>query len=158
MTEVDARREKRSVRGTSHIGRVLRQSCSVRDHFVSIGILPNVHSTKMNLFPHNKVEEQPSKKLRATAQWVQKWIEVVYHKIQMHSFLKVESLGETRCRKSWNQSKGYHLGQNDYRFDAVQIYFFELKWICNICNSMRFKFFELNLNCNGKILSQDIFL
>ena len=34
---------------------------------------------------------------------------VVYHKIQMHSFLKVESLGEirTRCRKSWNQFKGY---------------------------------------------------
>ena len=28
---------------------------------------------------------------------------VVYHKIQMHSFLKVESLGEARCRKSWNQ-------------------------------------------------------
>ena len=27
--------------------------------------------------------------------------------IQMHSFLKVESLGETRCRKSWNQFKGY---------------------------------------------------
>ena len=32
---------------------------------------------------------------------------VVYHKIQMHSFLKVESLGETRRRKSWNQLKGY---------------------------------------------------
>ena len=25
----------------------------------------------------------------------------------MHSFLKVESLGEARCRKSWNQFKGY---------------------------------------------------
>ena len=25
----------------------------------------------------------------------------------MHWFLKVESLGETRCRKSWNQFKGY---------------------------------------------------
>ena len=32
---------------------------------------------------------------------------VVYHKIQMHSFLKIESLAETRCRKSWNQFKGY---------------------------------------------------
>ena len=32
---------------------------------------------------------------------------VVYHKIQVHSFLKVESLGEARCRKSWNQFKGY---------------------------------------------------
>ena len=32
---------------------------------------------------------------------------VVYHEIQMHSFLKVESLGETRCTKSWNQLKGY---------------------------------------------------
>ena len=25
----------------------------------------------------------------------------------MHSFLKVESLGEARCRRSWNQFKGY---------------------------------------------------
>ena len=25
----------------------------------------------------------------------------------MHSFLKVESLGEARFRKSWNQLKGY---------------------------------------------------
>ena len=32
---------------------------------------------------------------------------VVHHKIQMHWFLKVESLGETRCKKSWNQFKGY---------------------------------------------------
>ena len=32
---------------------------------------------------------------------------VVHHKIQMHSFLKVECLGETLCRKSWNQFKGY---------------------------------------------------
>ena len=32
---------------------------------------------------------------------------VVYHKIQTHSFLKVESLGEARCRKSWDQFKGY---------------------------------------------------
>ena len=32
---------------------------------------------------------------------------VVHHKIQLHSFLKVESLGKTRCRKSWNQFKWY---------------------------------------------------
>ena len=31
----------------------------------------------------------------------------VYHKIQMHSFLMVEGLGETRCKKSWN-FKGYN--------------------------------------------------
>ena len=30
------------------------------------------------------------------------------HKIQMHSFLKVESLVETRCRKSWTQFIGYY--------------------------------------------------
>ena len=29
--------------------------------------------------------------------------------IQMHSFLKVESFGEARCRKSWNQFKRYDL-------------------------------------------------
>ena len=32
---------------------------------------------------------------------------VVYHNIQMHSFLKVESLGETRCKKSWSRFEGY---------------------------------------------------
>ena len=32
----------------------------------------------------------------------------IVKKIQMHSFLKVERLGETRSRKSWNQCKGYH--------------------------------------------------
>ena len=32
---------------------------------------------------------------------------VVYRKIKMHSILKVECLAETRCKKSWNQIKGY---------------------------------------------------
>ena len=32
---------------------------------------------------------------------------LVYHQIQMHSFLNVESLGEARCRKSWKPFKGY---------------------------------------------------
>ena len=74
------------------------------------------------LFPHYKVDEQPNKKpkKKATSEKEKKamtrmlWLLwkvyhnwVVYHKIQMHSFLKVESLGETRCRKSWNQFEGY---------------------------------------------------
>ena len=32
---------------------------------------------------------------------------LVCHKIRMNSFLKVESLGETRCRKSWNPFNEY---------------------------------------------------
>ena len=73
------------------------------------------------LFPHYKVDEQPKKsRKRAASQKEEKvmtrmlWLLrkvyhnwVGYHKIQMHSFLKVESLRETRCRKSWNQFKGY---------------------------------------------------
>ena len=60
------------------------------------------------LFPHCKVDEQPNKS-REREQHPKKKRErrQEYHKIQMHSFLKVESLGETRCRKSWNQLKGY---------------------------------------------------
>ena len=34
-----------------------------------------------------------------------KW--VVYHMIQMYSFLKVESLGETRRKKSWDRFEEY---------------------------------------------------
>ena len=74
------------------------------------------------LCPHCKVDEQPNKKPKQSffpkkeekAMTRMLWLLwkvyhnwVVYHKIQMHSFLKVESLGETRCRKSWNQFKGY---------------------------------------------------
>ena len=75
------------------------------------------------LFRHYKVDEQPNKKPQkerpserresddknsvAIRKSVSHHNWVVYHKIQLHSFLKVESLGETRCRKSWNQFKGY---------------------------------------------------
>ena len=73
------------------------------------------------LFPHYKVDEQSFKKQKkerlpkkgekamiTRMLWLlwkvyHKW--VVYHKIQLYWFLKVESLGETRCRKSWNQFK-----------------------------------------------------
>ena len=38
----------------------------------------------------------------------------------------------------------YHHRENNYRFDVVQIYFFELILNCsNDCNSMRINFFEL---------------
>ena len=32
---------------------------------------------------------------------------VVYYKIQMHWFLKVDGLGETRCEKSWDRFEEY---------------------------------------------------
>ena len=73
------------------------------------------------MFPHYKVDEQPNKSRRKSyfprrresddqnaVAFVKKCftIGVVYHKTQMHRFLKVESLGrETRCRKSWKHSK-----------------------------------------------------
>ena len=66
-----------------------------------------------------KVDEQPnknpkksyfSKKKAIKMQWLLRkmchnW--VVNHKIQMHSFPQVESLGATRCRKSCIQVKKY---------------------------------------------------
>ena len=45
---------------------------------------------------------------------------VVYHKIQMHSFLKVESLGKTRCRKSWNQFKGVRFTKFTLRHASIR--------------------------------------
>ena len=103
-----------------------------RERFVNIGILPSVNSIKMKRVVRLETsvcfritrlmnDEKPNKKQRrATSQKEEKpmtrmlWLLwkvyhnfVVYHKIQMHSFLKVESLGKTRCRKSWHQFKGY---------------------------------------------------
>ena len=54
---------------------------------------------------YQKEEKAMTRMLSLLRKVYHKW--VVYHKIQMHSFLKVESLGEARCRKSWNQFKGY---------------------------------------------------
>ena len=54
---------------------------------------------------HQKEEKEKTRMLWLWWKVCHNW--VVYHKIQMHSFLKVESLGETRCRKSWHQFKGY---------------------------------------------------
>ena len=73
------------------------------------------------LFPHYKVDEQPNAKAerkRTTSQKKRKrrqnavvtvkvyhnW--VVYHKIQMHSFLKVGSLGEPEAESLGTNSKG----------------------------------------------------
>ena len=38
----------------------------------------------------------------------------------MHSFLKVESLGKTRCRKSWNQFKGYDTQKSALRQASIR--------------------------------------
>ena len=102
-----------------------------RDRLVSVGIRPECQFYKNEtgckagdkcLFPHYKVDEQPNKKpqKKTTPKKEEKamtrmlwllWKEYhnwfVCHKIQMHSFLKVESLGEARCRNSWNRFKGY---------------------------------------------------
>ena len=68
---------KRSIRGNSNHGAILRQPCRchlkgtcTRSHHVNIGILPSVNSTKQTgcnavdkcLFPYHKVDEQPNKK------------------------------------------------------------------------------------------------
>ena len=62
----------------------------------------NKKQTK-SIFP--KRRESDDKNAVAIVKVLHSW--VAYHKIQMHSFLKVESLGETRCRKSWHQFKGF---------------------------------------------------
>ena len=102
----------------------------VRERLVNVGILPSVNPIKpkrvakpvirlcfriarlMNNQKRAEKKLHPKKKRKTTTRklWLlsklyHNW--VVYHKIQTHSFLKVESLGETRCRKSWNQFKGY---------------------------------------------------
>ena len=54
----------------------------------------------------------PDEEEKATTQ-MQWLLSQLYHrkvvspKTRMHSFLKLDSRGETRCRKSWNQFKGY---------------------------------------------------
>ena len=62
-----------------------------------------IKSRKKSYFP--KEEKAMTRMLWLLGKVNHNW--VVYHKIQMHSFLKVESLGETRCRKFWNQFRGY---------------------------------------------------
>ena len=101
-----------------------------RERLVNIGIRPSANFIKQKIFVrletsvcfritrlmNNQIKSRKKatspKKEKATTRmlWLfwkvyHNW--VVYHKIQMHSFLKVESLGEVRCRKSWNQFKGY---------------------------------------------------
>ena len=57
-----------------------------------------------------KATSQKEEKVKTKALWLS-WKayhnRVVYHRTRMHSFLEVESLGEIRCRKSWNQFNGY---------------------------------------------------
>ena len=125
---------KRSIRGKSKNGSILRQTSTwevfVRERLVSIGIRPSANSIKMKRVVRLEtsvsfritrlMNNQIKSRKRATSQKEEKattrmlWLLwkvyhnlVLYHKIQMHSFLKVESLGETRCRKSWHQFKGY---------------------------------------------------
>ena len=62
-----------------------------------------INSRKKSNIPKRR-ESDDNNAVTIVKKVYQNW--VVYHKIQMHSFLKVDSLGETRCRKSWNQFKG----------------------------------------------------
>ena len=91
---------KRSIRGKSNHGSILRQTCryylrgTVRERLVN--------SIKMKRVV--RLETSVAKNAVAIVNSVSQLVCV--HKIQMHSFLKVESLGETRCRKSWHLFKG----------------------------------------------------
>ena len=91
---------KRSIRGKSNHGSILRQTCryylrgTVRERLVN--------SVKMKRVV--RLETSVAKNAVAIVKSVSQLVCV--HKIQMHSFLKVESLGETRCRKSWHLFKG----------------------------------------------------
>ena len=131
---------KRSIRGKSNHGSLLRQRCRyylkgncTRTsgeywHPPECQFHKNETGCKAGdkcLFPHYKVDEQPNKKPKksnipkrresdeknAVCGYCEKCITigVASRKTQMHSFLKLESIGETRCRKSWNQFKGYDL-------------------------------------------------
>ena len=88
----------------------------------------------MSVFPHYKVDEQPNKSpKRVTSQKEEKamtrmlWLLskvyhnwVAFHKIQMHSFLKVESLGRARCRKSWNQLQRVRFTKSTLRQASIK--------------------------------------
>ena len=45
---------------------------------------------------------------------------VASHKIQMHSFLKVECLGGTRCRKCWNQFERIRFTESTLRHASIR--------------------------------------
>ena len=101
-----------------------------RERLVNISIRPSANSTKMKRVARPEtcvcfrmtrlMNNQINSRKRATSQkeeeamtsllwqlWKVYHNWVVYRKIQMHSFLKAESLGVARCRKSWNTFKGY---------------------------------------------------
>ena len=64
-----------------------------------------------------KEEKAMTRMLWLLCQVYHNW--VVYHKIQMHLFLKVEGLGETRCRKSWNQFQRVRFTKSTLRQASV---------------------------------------
>ena len=128
--EVEVSSKKRSIRGKSNHGSILRQPCSCylrrtctrtpceQWHPPECQFYKTETGCKSGdtcLFPHFKVDEQPNErpkkgyftkkeeKTRTKALWLLRKAYhkwVVYHKIQTHSFLKVGILGEARCRKS----------------------------------------------------------
>ena len=67
--------------------------------------LMNNHIKKPEKLLHKKEEKATTRLLWLLRKVYHNW--VVFHKIQMHWFLKGEHLGETQCRKSWNQFKEY---------------------------------------------------
>ena len=103
-----------------------------RERLVNIGIRPSANSIKHEtgckagdkcLFPRHKVDEQPKNKPKksyipkrrecddknavAIVKSVSQLGCVSQDSDALVSFLKAQSLGETRCRKSWNQFRGY---------------------------------------------------
>ena len=104
----------------------------VRDRLVNIGIRPSASQLYNNetgckagdkcLFPHYKVDEQtnqePKKKLLSKKRR-KRWqdccgnceqcitIGLCIARFRCTRFSKAESLGDVRCRKSWNKFKGY---------------------------------------------------
>ena len=125
---------KRSIRGKSNHGAILRQPCRyyLKGNLhanvlwilasTRVSILRNSKAGDKCLFPHHKVEEQPNKKpkkgyyskKRRESDDKNAVLWKLYHdwvaslKTRKHWFLKeANSPGETRCKKSWEQFEKY---------------------------------------------------
>ena len=112
--------KKRSIRGKSRHGSILRQPCRcyLRGTCARMSCeywhpLESSVCFRITRLKNNQIKSwrratfQKEEKATTRMLWLlwkvcRNW--VVYHKLQMHSFLKVESLGKTRYRKSWNDS------------------------------------------------------
>ena len=98
--------KKRSIRGKSNHGSFLRQPC----RYYVRGTCTRTSCEYWHPPEGKKTTSQKEEKGMTRMLWLlwkvyHNW--VVYHKIQMNSFLKEQNFGEARCRKCWDRFEKY---------------------------------------------------